>query len=680
MNKKINFKNKYVIGGVCFIIITVVVVMFMFSKSYALEGFGEYNLSCDKNIALGGDNVTCTITGTVVTGSQVSSLETQLELSNNLEFVSFTTDEIWQGDGEDGNIQLYTDENKTETFNVGTLVVKVKDGITNTTEFIKLKDGYFYDDDFEGQSIDDATVEVKTPQYHSEVYDFSKEYIISDTKDIATIINNVSTEGCTVSVYNNGSNVYKGTIVDGSKLTISSGNNVLKEFSIVYIGSDVYDLSKDYVISSVDTLIDIIDDVDSINGSLSIKNNQLVLSYNNTGIVTYDILNISSNLYKIDLKNNYIFMNSEISDGILNNISKSDNITLSINDGNLIITYLEEVVKLIKILNIYSTKYDIDLNNGYIYTKGDTNSSGITSNISSNATLSVSDNKLNIKYNNKIIMNLDILSIVSSKYMISYNEDYIYTGNTIESIDVNISVTKGNVSIVDGKLLLKYNNLLVKEFALCYLSSSVYKFEGNTLYIDGSVDYNTFINNIAFYGLNYNIYNASNEVITSGNIDDNFSIKVLKGSRVFESYAIKTEYLKIDNLSVEEESKIIYNVSLGTTYNTLIGNIDTSGIIEIFDKSGKLLEETSVVKTASVIKIKLSSTTVEYKLSVLGDLNGNGSVDAGDIAKLYQNVKKKNTFDEIDILAGDVKKDDEILISDVSKLYKHLKDNSFSLN
>lgn len=681
MNKKIDIKNKYLIGGVCFILIAIAAVMFVFSKSYALESFGKYNLSCDKDIAIGGEFFNCTITGTVVSESQVSALETQLELSDNLEFVSFTTDEIWQGSGEDGNIQLYTDENKTETFNVGTLIVKVKDGITNTTESIKLKDSYFYDGNFESQTIEETSIEVKTPQYSSEVYDLSKEYIISNTKDIATIINNVSTEGCVVGVSNNDSNVSSGFIVDGAKLTVIRDDKVLKEFSVVYINSDVYDLSNGYIISSVDTLTDIIDDVDTINGSLSIKNNQLVLSYNSTGVVSYDIVNIYSDLYKINLDNSYIFMNGEISENILNNISKSDNIILSINDGNLDIIYKDSVVKSLKILNIYTTKYDIDLDNEFIYTKSDIDFSDITSNVLGNATLSVNNNKLNIKYNNVSIMNLDVVSINSTKYKINYDKEYIYTGidNNVEVITENISITNSEVGI-NNKLQLKYNSEIVEEFTLYYINSSLYKIVDNTIYIKGAIDYNTFIGNISFNGLDYNIYNISNEAINDGNVDDNYSIKILKDDVELDTYMIKTEYLEINNLSVEEDSKIIYNVSLGTTYATLMSNIETSGTIEIYDKSGKSLNETSVVKSASVIKIKLSSDTIEYKLSVLGDLNGSGTIDAGDVAKLYQNVKKINTFDRVDMLAGDVKKDGEILVNDVSMLYKHLKDNSFSLN
>lgn len=671
MKEKFNLKNKYMI--IVIALIFVFVTIFIISKSYALEGFGQFNLTCDKEILSDGDTVNCSITGTVFADNQVSSLETKIELSDNLEFVNFTTNEIWQGNGEDGFIALYTDENKTGTFEVGTFSVKMKEGIVNTNEFIKLNNSYFYDEEFTEQSIEETSLEIKSPQYNSIIYDFSKEYIITNTKDIAAIIKNVNTEGCSVSIYNNGNNTNSGTIIDGAKLIISNGVNVLKEFSIIYIGSNTYNLSKNYIISSVDTLTDIISDIDTINSSLSIKNNQLVLSYNSTCIITYDIININSSLYKINLKDNYIFMNNEINNDILNNISKTDNINLNINDGNLDITYNNEVVKSLKLLNVYSIKYNIDINKGFIYTKGDNND--IISNIQNNVRLSIDNNKLKIMYNDKSIMNLNILSISSNNYKINYDNNYIYTGidNTIDLLKRNLNIINGDITINNNMLVYKYNENIVEEFNLYYINSSIYKIMNNNIYIKETIDYETFTNNITFNGLNYEIYNTSNNLINSGNIDENFKIKILIDNTEMNTYTIIKEYLEINDLSIKEENKIIYNVAIGTKIEDLLKNIDTSGSIEVVDADGKVLNSNNTIKSHSIIKISLGSSIYEYKVSVLGDLNGNGAIDVGDIAKLYQNVKKENTFDEVDILAGDVVRDEEIIITDVTKLHKYLK-------
>ena len=89
-------------------------------------------------------------------------------------------------------------------------------------------------------------------------------------------------------------------------------------------------------------------------------------------------------------------------------------------DNKNIRTYKDSVVKSLKILNVYSTKYEIDLDNGFIYTKSDIDSNDITPNILGNVILLVNNNKLNIKYNDVSIMSLDVVSINSTKYKVNY--------------------------------------------------------------------------------------------------------------------------------------------------------------------------------------------------------------------------------------------------------------------
>lgn len=74
--------------------------------------------------------------------------------------------------------------------------------------------------------------------------------------------------------------------------------------------------------------------------------------------------------------------------------------------------------------------------------------------------------------------------------------------------------------------------------------------------------------------MSYEIYDNNNKV-TSNNIDDGFTIKLYFDNTLLDSYNVKTEYLKINNLSIKEEEKVIYNVSLGATYNDFVKNIDT---------------------------------------------------------------------------------------------------------
>lgn len=691
MKNKFNINNKYIIGGICLVVVIFIGILFMFSRSYAFEGIGEFKFICDKSIALGGSTIECEIRGEVLPDKKIVGIESWIELTDNLEFVEFKTDEeMWQGGVEEDfweYITVFDDNPKEGEFYVGTLKVKLKDGVINTTEYIKLKNNIFSDDNFKNNVIEDVSVEIKTPQITSDVYDFSKEYIISDTKNIATIIDNVDVDGCSVGVNSNGSIVTEGSIVEGSKLVAYVDDTILKEFSIVYFESEIYDLSKDYIFSSVKDLYEDInngDDIKFINCGVSVKTGDLVISYNSSDILTYDILNIYSDLYKIDFNNNYIFINEEINQTLLDNISKTDNITLEINNDNLDILYNGETVKSLKILYVFSAKYDINLDEGFIYTKGD-NSSDIKGNIQSNASsLNVKDNKLNIMYNNKTIMDLDIVSITSNSYKISYDKGYIYTNadNSLSLFKENINLTNSDIFESNGKLQLKHNDVLVDEFNLYYIESSLYKIIDNNIYIKGAMDYETFTTNIEFNGLSYEVQDASSNVVTSGNVEENYKVKLLLNNDELVTYTVKAEYLEIsDELFVLEDKKIIYRVAIGTKVGILKNKIDTSGTVEFYDNEGSIITDDSrVLGTSYSVKITLSSETVEYKFSVVGDVASNGKIDISDVPKLYAHytgelaVDKKLNDEEK--LAGDITGDGIIGPMDVNNLYIEFRANA----
>lgn len=116
-------KNKYIL---------IILFAFFVLPIKANCSTGSIKITCDKTTALSGATITCKITGT--TDGAVAAVDANVSGSSNLTFSSFTPDSSWQGSGEDGDIKLYTDNNKTGTFNIGTLVMKVKSGITNGSD------------------------------------------------------------------------------------------------------------------------------------------------------------------------------------------------------------------------------------------------------------------------------------------------------------------------------------------------------------------------------------------------------------------------------------------------------------------------------------------------------------------------------------------------------------------
>lgn len=672
---------KYIILVSIFIIITFGIVLFNFSNSYALEGYGVTNLSCDKTKAYVGDEINCVITGNVSEGNNVSSLSSQITLSDSLELISVTIDNVWQGTGDDGNLQLYYRDNYlTNNFAIGSFKVKVKENVFNTTENIELKDTYFYGGDnlsWKEEAIEDSKVEVNTPQFNSSKYDFTKDYIIVDTKDVNKIISNINTEDCNIVVNNSNKDVTTGNIIDGSKLKVTYKDNLLKEYNIVYMGSSKYSLNDEYIISSLGNINEIVNDFETFNSNLIIKNGKLVLIHNSTDIKSYDIINLSSTKYKIDLINNYIIADNT---DILNDINKTNNVTLDVTNGNLNITYDNNIIKSLKIYTISSEKYDINIPNGYIYVGKKTND--LVNNINSNATITLDGNKIKLNSGDTALFSLDIIGIDSSKYTINYDSNYIYTKTniSISEFNSNTNLINAKASINNNVLSLKYGDILVKEFALYYITSENYKIDSTTIYTREEVNYNTFVNGINFNSLTYKIRNASGNEINSGNVSDNYSIKLYKDDTLLDTYLIILEYLEINDLTKNDDDKIIYKLKLGTTYSELLKNIDTSGKITIKNSSGKEVSVDSVIKTSDIISIKLSSKVVEYKISVLGDVASDGAINIGDIAKLYSYLKKKIQIDKESELSGDVVLDGNINIGDVAKLYSYLKKKIPNLN
>ena len=686
MKKKLEeiLKNRYIwVVGLLILILPFVIVMLFFSESYALEGFGEFNITCDKNIAMAGEEITCDIKGIVADTSTVSAIASRVELSNNLEFVSFVKagdENYWQGDGTDGKIVLYTDSDKTGTFDIGILKIMVKEDSVNTIENIKLVENEIAEGqtgDYGLQIIDDVSVEIKTPQFTSKVYNMDNNYLLLKNKNVSDVISSINTEGCDVVVQKGSDSVTSGEVNSDTKVKIVRSDSILKEYDIVYVNSDKYDLTKEYIIDTNDDFSYIGNNFELINSTISVKNGQVVASYNSTGILSYDLLLINSDKYKINLDKEYIIVDEEVSDNILSNITNSDNVSLSISDNKLNITYKENIVKSLNIITIKSDKYNVDLVNNYIYVGSDNINNDILTNVSSSNELTVKDNKLNIKFNDEVVYSLNIINIKTDKYLLNVNEDYIYTKNdkNLSNIMNSMNVINGSLSSYNGKIVLKNNNNTIDEFNIYYFDTNNVV-DDETVYIRESMEFSNFIQTISVSGFDMKVYNANGVEMSAGNVSDDCSVKFYKGDTLLDTYSVRVEYLDITNLSVNEEEKIIYNLTLGTSYNEILSNISTSGEVSIYKEvkgEKTAVSKDSEVKTNDVVVIKLSSKTVEYVISVVGDLNGTGSVDGGDIAKLYQNVKEKNQFNNAEILAGDVNYNGVIDGGDVAKLYTYLK-------
>ena len=100
-------------------------------------------------------------------------------------------------------------------------------------------------------------------------------------------------------------------------------------------------------------------------------------------------------------------------------------------------------------------------------------------------------------------------------------------------------------------------------------------------------------------------------------------------------------YVRLDE-SLKTNNNIITNVPADNKLDYVYSRINTSGTISIFDRNDNLItDRNNIVKTGDKFKIEFSSTSTEYILSIKGDTNSDGKISIGDVAKLYQYLKKK---------------------------------------
>ena len=88
----------------------------------------------------------------VTSDIEISAVSTKLSVSDNLEFVSFKTDSSWQGNGDYGDIALYTYPNQIGEIKLGIATLKIKESNASRTGTLYVRDVMFYKADYSGIS------------------------------------------------------------------------------------------------------------------------------------------------------------------------------------------------------------------------------------------------------------------------------------------------------------------------------------------------------------------------------------------------------------------------------------------------------------------------------------------------------------------------------------------------
>jgi len=134
------------------------------------------------------------------------------------------------------------------------------------------------------------------------------------------------------------------------------------------------------------------------------------------------------------------------------------------------------------------------------------------------------------------------------------------------------------------------------------------------------------------------------------------------------SYLYDDTFSKFGNLVVDYDNLIIY-VSSPCVYSEIIKEFSQDLVVEVRDINDKVISVSESVKTGSKIVVREK----EYYISLLGDINGDGLINTGDVLKLHRYVLGKiESLEKYYLASSYINQDDLINTGDVLKLHRYV--------
>ena len=350
---------------------------------------------------------------------------------------------------------------------------------------------------------------------------------------------------------------------------------------------------------------------------------------------------------------------------------------------------------LVSILGNYSNEEGLIQNS---YNFGDISSSLIGGGLVGEGENSVLENTYNVfsKGLGKNIGNI----IGSSSYMGIKNSFYLEDYGNALTKDVNNSTTLVNVMGKTSEQLKAKNTYLNFDFDdIWEISSNSYPSLRNIRYlylmdIEVEKEIHLEVGEKKEIDLSFKPNSASNkkvryEVENSDliQLDDNRITALKKGNTILKIYAldgseivkeipitITLEEINLDDYEVIEDNYL--KIGENYTPDVFKNNIYQGNKFQIHISS-----KNPYIGTGDRISIFNQNNTLnkEYTAVILGDITGNGIIDIGDVAKLYQHIRGSFEMKKEFILAGDVYRDSKLELNDVAKLYQYVRGGINSL-
>ena len=401
-------------------------------------------------------------------------------------------------------------------------------------------------------------------------------------------------------------------------------------------------------------------------------------------IYVYDVI---SDMYGIDKDNIYIG-NEDSNEVILNNIKIDDGnvggYTKSIDNNKLVIKHNNEVIKEYSLVKLEVSSNEYFVGDKEIRYVGEFDVNKINLNYGSKE---VKDNKLIIKNNDKIIKEYNLVKLeIKSKHYSINGDNIVYVNDfDINKIDLNYGSKEVNIN----KLVIKYNDKVIKEYKLYGIKTN-YSVINNTIYVGGIIntedELRECIKNCGSATdqvgcaddceMRYNILDH----ITSRNLKlsiDNDKLICKYNNEIINEFVLssESEYDIIDDYTKIDD--IISRIPIDTDMNVFKTKINTNIGYIFKDSKNNDIVTNRKLRTRDKVIFNYSSGDIDYVLSVIGDVNGDGIIDGKDIMEISNGIVGNKKLDNLGSLSGDIDNNGKMDIRDVIKMGNYIKKGKF---
>ena len=230
-------------------------------------------------------------------------------------------------------------------------------------------------------------------------------------------------------------------------------------------------------------------------------------------------------------------------------------------------------------------------------------------------------------YTLKVFRNYEF---TTDKYLYNKEENYIYVGTDLDNLLNNIKISDELFKeIKDNKLVISDEDEKLLEIDILYVLFGDCEVSDKTLYLYENMNGQEFIQSVEHsYGLVLNFSRNVIDVYYDGEEIDSYILIVYR--EIFDS-----------SLTIDEDNKYIKNLTVGTLVSDFISKITVNGgVVHVYDNAGNVKENDDLIATGDevIIYTTAGKTMNEYRLSVLGDSNGDGKMSLTDLAQFRKHL------------------------------------------